>query len=116
MEAGSIRSNYPFVPYPGQLDLSKSLYDVLTKGQVGIFESPTGTGKSMAMLIGALTWMEDHKEDFELKFDLANTNNNSQNETSKPTADAEDSFPDWFDEGKMLKNQFITSEQKRHRS
>jgi chromosome transmission fidelity protein 1 len=37
------------------------LYQCIEKGQVGIFESPTGTGKSLSLICGALTWLRDHK-------------------------------------------------------
>lgn len=36
---------FPFQPYQVQEDFMRSLYDTIEKGQVGIFESPTGTGK-----------------------------------------------------------------------
>lgn len=34
---------FPFEPYTIQKDFMKELYSVLSKGKVGIFESPTGT-------------------------------------------------------------------------
>lgn len=37
----------------------KSLYNVLDQGKVGIFESPTGTGKSLSLLCGSLKWLYD---------------------------------------------------------
>ncbi|KAM3927064.1 ATP-dependent DNA helicase DDX11 [Leptodactylus fuscus] len=38
------------------------LYRVLEGGKVGIFESPTGTGKSLSLICGSLTWLRDHEE------------------------------------------------------
>lgn len=115
MEGGEIRKalkeNFPFDPYPGQLSLSEELFGILGRGEVGIFESPTGTGKSMAMVVGALTWMQNHRDDFDLKFKLAEGSKVNLQEVKTDTKD-EDSFPDWFDEGKMMKNQFVTSEQR----
>lgn len=34
---------FPFPPYDIQRDFMRALFDVLEKGQLGIFESPTGT-------------------------------------------------------------------------
>ncbi|GAB5589642.1 ATP-dependent DNA helicase chl1 [Umbelopsis nana] len=53
---------FPFTPYPIQEDFMRTLYDVLDQGKVGIFESPTGTGKSLSLLCGSLKWLynQDH--------------------------------------------------------
>ncbi|KAF2858889.1 DNA repair helicase [Piedraia hortae CBS 480.64] len=53
--------HHPFKPYGIQLQFMEALYDCIEKGQVGIFESPTGTGKSLSLICGALTWLRDHK-------------------------------------------------------
>lgn len=39
-----------------------ALYSALDQGKVGIFESPTGTGKSLSLICGALSWLVDHEE------------------------------------------------------
>ncbi|XP_058061809.1 ATP-dependent DNA helicase DDX11 [Anopheles bellator] len=52
---------FPFPPYDIQLDLMKSLYTVLGNGGIGIFESPTGTGKSLSLTCGALSWLKDYE-------------------------------------------------------
>ncbi|XP_055715290.1 putative ATP-dependent RNA helicase DDX11-like protein 8 [Phlebotomus papatasi] len=54
--------NFPFVPYKIQQDFMTGLYEVIEKGQIGIFESPTGTGKTLSLLCGALTWLCDHED------------------------------------------------------
>ncbi|KAK5643588.1 hypothetical protein RI129_007433 [Pyrocoelia pectoralis] len=40
----------------------KHLYQVLENKKLGIFESPTGTGKSLSIICGALQWLRDHNE------------------------------------------------------
>ena len=35
--------HHPYEPYDIQNDLMKAVYDCLKDGQIGIFESPTGT-------------------------------------------------------------------------
>ena len=36
-----------------------AIYDCISNGKVGIFESPTGTGKSLSLVCGSLTWLRD---------------------------------------------------------
>lgn len=38
------------------------LYKVLEAGKIGIFESPTGTGKSLSLICGALSWLRDFEQ------------------------------------------------------
>ena len=37
------------------------LYECIEKGKVAVFESPTGTGKSLSLICASLTWLRDHK-------------------------------------------------------
>ncbi|OCT88134.1 hypothetical protein XELAEV_18016767mg [Xenopus laevis] len=53
---------FPFEPYPIQEQFMTELYQALEAGKVGIFESPTGTGKSLSLICGALTWLQDFEE------------------------------------------------------
>jgi chromosome transmission fidelity protein 1 len=52
---------HPYQPYPIQLDFMTNLYRCIEEKKVGIFESPTGTGKSLSLICGALTWLRDHE-------------------------------------------------------
>ncbi|CAO2654545.1 Nn.00g112780.m01.CDS01 [Neocucurbitaria sp. VM-36] len=53
--------HHPYEPYAIQKDFMNAVYDCLEDGKVGIFESPTGTGKSLSLICGSLTWLRDHK-------------------------------------------------------
>ncbi|OAD58660.1 ATP-dependent RNA helicase CHL1 [Eufriesea mexicana] len=53
---------FPFSPYSIQKQFMKELYKCLENAKLGIFESPTGTGKSMSIICGALKWLLDHEE------------------------------------------------------
>ncbi|KAL2179520.1 uncharacterized protein P884DRAFT_107424, partial [Thermothelomyces heterothallicus CBS 202.75] len=55
--------HHPYTPYDVQLEFMRTVYDVLEKGdgQVGILESPTGTGKSLSLICATLTWLRAHK-------------------------------------------------------
>uniref|UniRef100_T1GAE6 Helicase ATP-binding domain-containing protein n=1 Tax=Megaselia scalaris TaxID=36166 RepID=T1GAE6_MEGSC len=52
---------FPFTPYKIQSDLMKELYQILENKEIGIFESPTGTGKSLTLTCSPITWFLDHK-------------------------------------------------------
>ena len=53
---------FPFPPYSIQTDFMRQLFQVLDNGQLGIFESPTGTGKSLSIICATLTWLKYHEE------------------------------------------------------
>ncbi|KAJ3236815.1 DEAD H (Asp-Glu-Ala-Asp His) box helicase 11 [Chytriomyces hyalinus] len=46
-------------PWKIQHDFMLNLYECIDAGSVGVFESPTGTGKSLSILCGALKWLHD---------------------------------------------------------
>ncbi|KAF7633208.1 Hat1_N domain-containing protein [Meloidogyne graminicola] len=73
---------FPFDPYPIQRQLMNAIYNSAEQGHISIFESPTGTGKSLSTICAfliylykifnknnSLTWLEEnekrHKEDVE---------------------------------------------------
>ncbi|KAL5332816.1 helicase C-terminal domain-containing protein [Aspergillus crustosus] len=60
---GPLEENFhhPYSPYDIQVQFMRSLYNCLEEGKVAIFESPTGTGKSLSLICGSLTWLRDHK-------------------------------------------------------
>ncbi|CZR57626.1 related to ATP-dependent RNA helicase CHL1 [Phialocephala subalpina] len=53
--------HHPYTPYAIQETFMGMVYDVLEAGSVGILESPTGTGKSLSLICGSLTWLRDFK-------------------------------------------------------
>nr|CAH7753344.1 unnamed protein product [Callosobruchus chinensis] len=57
---------FPFPPYSIQKEFMEKLYYVLENKKLGIFESPTGTGKSLSIICGAIKWLKDHQK-FELE-------------------------------------------------
>lgn len=74
--------NHPYKPYDIQLQLMDEIYDTIDKGyKVGLFESPTGTGKTLSMICSTMTWLRSHK------------NQNNDDECS-----SDDSEPEWVTE------------------
>ncbi|TVY64194.1 ATP-dependent DNA helicase CHL1, partial [Lachnellula suecica] len=53
--------HHPYTAYDIQETFMSTVYQVLESGKVGILESPTGTGKSLSLICGSLTWLRDHK-------------------------------------------------------
>ncbi|XP_029378350.1 ATP-dependent DNA helicase DDX11 isoform X2 [Echeneis naucrates] len=62
MEDGRSQFPFPYQPYSIQEQFMAALYKTLDQGKVGIFESPTGTGKSLSLICGALSWLGDYEE------------------------------------------------------
>jgi chromosome transmission fidelity protein 1 len=47
----------PFPPYPIQHELMIEIYKTLQQGQCGIFESPTGSGKTLSIISAVIPWI-----------------------------------------------------------
>ena len=60
-ETAALDFPFPFTPYDVQTKFMENLYLCLDRGQVGIFESPTGTGKSLSLICGALKWLKAYQ-------------------------------------------------------
>mmetsp|Transcript_42978 Transcript_42978/g.69017 ORF Transcript_42978/g.69017 Transcript_42978/m.69017 type:complete len:799 (+) Transcript_42978:75-2471(+) len=52
---------FDFEPYGIQADFMDAMYETLDRGGVGIFESPTGTGKSLSIICSSLQWLKDNR-------------------------------------------------------
>lgn len=57
-----IAFEFPYEAYPIQHEFMTNLYSIMENKQIGIIESPTGTGKSLSLICGALKWLKDHDE------------------------------------------------------
>eukprot|EP00039_Didymoeca_costata_P011219 m.156726 g.156726 ORF g.156726 m.156726 type:complete len:823 (-) comp15104_c0_seq2:1730-4198(-) len=77
-------------PYQCQEDLMGALWDTLEGGGIGVFESPTGTGKSMSLICGSLAWLQYHEE----QLMQVDNNETANDETENDLSGA----PDWVAE------------------
>ncbi|KAM3414091.1 ATP-dependent RNA helicase chl1 [Cercospora zeina] len=84
MRMGTKDFHHPFRPYDIQQQFMECVYNCIEHGNVGIFESPTGTGKSLSLICGSLTWLREHKRKL---YDEAMAN-----------VDVEDGEPEWMTE------------------
>ncbi|KAJ1989981.1 ATP-dependent DNA helicase chl1 [Coemansia spiralis] len=76
--------SFPMKPYDIQLQFMQRLFETIENGQFAIFESPTGTGKSLSIICGALTWL---RMDIERAKDLS--------KTAESSIQNSDDCPDW---------------------
>lgn len=77
---------FPFPPYDIQLGFMQKLYTTLDQGGVGLFESPTGTGKTMSLICGSLTWLQDFRAKQEGQEGQTNENSAKTDDFDAPPA------------------------------
>ncbi|KAK4527345.1 hypothetical protein GAYE_SCF38G5267 [Galdieria yellowstonensis] len=56
----AVSLSFPCQPYPVQIEFCKKLIQIIESGSIGILESPTGTGKSLSIVCGVLTWLRQY--------------------------------------------------------
>ncbi|GMM38213.1 DNA helicase [Saccharomycopsis crataegensis] len=83
--------HHPYTPYAIQLELMEKIYSALQDNyKVGIFESPTGTGKTLSIICAAMSWLRNHK-----KSQMLSQQDNGGNAADD---DDDDDEPDWVKE------------------
>eukprot|EP00941_MAST-03F_sp_MAST-3F-sp1_P004301 g4301.t1 len=91
---------FPFQPYNIQVELMNAIFNRLEKGGVGIFESPTGTGKTQSIINSSLLWLKRYAPpNYEI---LAGKNVSVVSETnafnSSDDDDSDNDEPAWVNE------------------
>ncbi|CAF2443730.1 unnamed protein product [Rotaria sp. Silwood2] len=73
---------FPFEPYQIQIDFMRGLYSTIQQRKHGIFESPTGTGKSLSLICGSLRWLFDEIQSWKDEYEELLKPIETKNETS----------------------------------
>jgi regulator of telomere elongation helicase 1 len=60
-----ISINFPYKPYDVQADFMKLMTDTIIQGKNALLESPTGTGKTLCMLLSAMTSLNYLRKNFQ---------------------------------------------------
>uniref|UniRef100_A0A286XQ64 BRCA1 interacting DNA helicase 1 n=1 Tax=Cavia porcellus TaxID=10141 RepID=A0A286XQ64_CAVPO len=62
---GGVKINFPCKAYPSQLAMMNCIVRGLNSRQHCLLESPTGSGKSLALLCSALAWQQSLSDEAE---------------------------------------------------
>ncbi|XP_065685204.1 ATP-dependent DNA helicase DDX11 isoform X1 [Hydra vulgaris] len=87
---------FPFEPYDIQKSFMSTLYETLQNDKIGIFESPTGTGKSLSLICGSLRWLFDYEIEKEEKIkSIINFSSAVERTNDDKANDEEKKEPSW---------------------
>jgi hypothetical protein len=93
----ALQDVFPFDPYDIQLGFMSNMYDCIENQQFGLFESPTGTGKTLSIICALLTWLKEHRK----RLNAAISEGNAHNDTlgDKNNVEGPCFVPAWLSEG-----------------
>ena len=89
----AFRQRFPFEPYGIQLEFMQQLHACIEQRHFGLFESPTGTGKTLSIICGLLTWLQQNRDRLKTEASLR------QAAEQQIQIHEQDDEPDWLDDG-----------------
>lgn len=104
-----IKVKFPFKPYPSQIGMMDRVIRALDGNkQHALLESPTGSGKTMALLCGVLSWMEEQKK----KHNIENQGPTTliPEGSSPEVVDESENLPSFFDK-RIKKEVFVVEDE-----
>lgn len=98
----NVEFSHPFVPYEIQLQLMEAIHNTIENGnKVGLFESPTGTGKTLSIICSSMTWLRNFKKNHKKETETIVKSPNSKGQDSPQASDSDsdsDSDPEWVNQ------------------
>lgn len=96
----NVEFSHPFVPYEIQLQLMEAIHNTIENGnKVGLFESPTGTGKTLSIICSSMTWLRNFKKNHTEETETIVKSSNSKEKDSPEALDSDsDSDPEWVNQ------------------
>ncbi|CAX43392.1 ATP-dependent RNA helicase Chl1, putative [Candida dubliniensis CD36] len=92
-ESCSRNYNHPYTPYDIQIQLMDAIYDTIENGyKIGLFESPTGTGKTLSIICSSMTWLRNFKRNNTFLETGPKVENGNEGDSE---SDSEDDEPEW---------------------
>lgn len=83
--------NHPYDPYDIQIQLMDAIYDTIEKSyKIGLFESPTGTGKTLSIICSTMTWLRNYKKNSTFQ-ESTSLDENNEEEVDEDSDDE----PEW---------------------
>jgi len=115
-----VPESFPAFPYPTpysiQTDFMQQLFQCIDQRKVGIFESPTGTGKSLSMICGAVSWLtEREKAEQEQIEEDQKEQSNPQGSKNGSKSGSSDDTPDWVQQHRALSDAAIERQEREQR-
>ncbi|KAF9203423.1 ATP-dependent DNA helicase chl1 [Haplosporangium sp. Z 27] len=115
---------FPYgTPYTIQTEFMQQLFECIDQRKVGIFESPTGTGKSLSMICGAVSWLMEHERAEKEKAEKERQEEeekrwSSLKEDNKSTSlksSTNDDTPDWVQQHRAISDAAIERQEREAR-
>lgn len=92
-ESCSRNYNHPYTPYDIQIQLMDAIYDTIENDyKIGLFESPTGTGKTLSIICSSMTWLRNFKRNNTFLETGPKAENGNEGDSD---SDSEDDEPEW---------------------